>query len=344
MAAYTINTSKTKMTTSAAGAEKRKSLGLYSLATLLILLAIPTIAVPASAATSLTLAEPRCSSSKVFGGNYDAQACVEGLSTNAYRVTAYFTNGTDQQVDLAMKLSLSAGSNTYDLYTCPLQVGPRGNANCQGWRSFSSAPSGPVVGRVTFSSSGRSASITSPSLSDASGTVPSPSSSSTTRDQQVPATGCEQSATALIALVNAYRTQNGLPAIPASPSLCTVAAAHTRDLAENAPHTAPGCNLHSWSDKGHWTSCCYTPDQKQGACMWNKPRELTGYTGDGFENAFQGSSQPEAALASWKSSGPHNDVILNRGIWASHPWRAIGANLHGGFAMLWFGDKDDPAR
>src|SRR5687768_3750267 len=39
-------------------------------------------------------------------------------------------------------------------------------------------------------------------------------------------TGCSAAAIELIGLVNDYRADNGLPAIPASPSLCTVAAAH----------------------------------------------------------------------------------------------------------------------
>ncbi|HEY8429041.1 MAG TPA: CAP domain-containing protein, partial [Sandaracinaceae bacterium] len=155
--------------------------------------------------------------------------------------------------------------------------------------------------------------------------------------------GCTAVGLELIELVNAYRADNGLPAIPASPSLCTVAAAHTRDLAENAPHTEPGCNLHSWSDRGSWTPCCYTPDHAAAQCMWDKPRELTEYPGNGYENAFAGRNDPQSALMGWQSSPAHDDVILNRGIWADRPWRALGADVHGGFAVLWFGHEDDPA-
>lgn len=77
--------------------------------------------------------------------------------------------------------------------------------------------------------------------------------------------------------------------------------------------------------------------------MWNKPRELTQYPGDGFENSAIGVTSPEGALRSWRSSAAHNEVILNRGSWRS-PWRAIGADVHRGFALLWFGREPDPVQ
>jgi uncharacterized protein YkwD len=155
--------------------------------------------------------------------------------------------------------------------------------------------------------------------------------------------GCTPEATELIGLVNAYRGEQGLPAIPASPSLCTVGQAHVVDLHENSPHTAPGCNLHSWSDAGAWTPCCYTGDHAQAMCMWIKPQEMTVYPGYGYENAASGAQTPEQALGAWKGSSAHNDVILNKGIWADLPWKAVGAGLFGGYAVLWFGAEVDPA-
>jgi hypothetical protein len=156
---------------------------------------------------------------------------------------------------------------------------------------------------------------------------------------------CSPDALELIALVNDYRAENALPAIPASPSLCTVATAHVNDLFDNSPHTQPGgCNLHSWSDQGPWTACCYTPDHAQAQCMWDKPGELTIYTGNGYENAAAGVGSPAQALALWQSSQPHNEVILNLGIWAGYPWQALGADVYQGYAVLWFGAEADPAR
>ncbi len=147
----------------------------------------------------------------------------------------------------------------------------------------------------------------------------------------------------LIDLVNDYRQDNGLARIPASSSLCTVASAHTRDLADHRPHDASGCNLHSWSDEGDWEGCCYTSDHANAACMWNKPGQITSYPGIGYENSAAGASTAASALAGWQTSSGHNQVILNQGGWASRTWRAVGADVHGGFAHLWFGEAADPA-
>src|ERR1700741_843407 len=80
-----------------------------------------------------------------------------------------------------------------------------------------------------------------------------PTSVEASPTQEAVVASCSRLAMELIDLINAYRAENSLATIPASPSLCTVAAAHTRDLAAHAPHTQPGCNLHSWRDKGDWT-------------------------------------------------------------------------------------------
>jgi uncharacterized protein YkwD len=184
----------------------------------------------------------------------------------------------------------------------------------------------------------------STSTSDASTSDASTSDASTSDATTGGAEGCSADALALIDLVNAYRGDNGLPAIPASTSLCTVATAHVHDLADNMPHVQPGgCNLHSWSDQGAWSPCCYTPDHAQAMCMWVKPSELTSYAGYGYENAAAGVGSPEQALSLWQSSPGHNEVILNQGIWADLPWGALGADIHQGFAVLWFGAEADPA-
>jgi uncharacterized protein YkwD len=155
--------------------------------------------------------------------------------------------------------------------------------------------------------------------------------------------GCSADAIELINLVNVYRGENGLPAIPASPSLCEVSTLHVHDLSDNSPHTQPGgCNLHSWSDQGPWSPCCYTPDHAQAQCMWDKPTELTVYPGYGYENAASGVGSPAQALDLWKSSQGHNEVILNLGIWTNHPWQAIGADVYQGYSVLWFGEQVDP--
>jgi len=155
--------------------------------------------------------------------------------------------------------------------------------------------------------------------------------------------GCSDEAAELVTLINAYRAEKGKPAIPLSPSLCIVGDTHAQDLVDNSPDAAPECNLHSWSNAGSWSPCCYTADHAQAKCMWDKPKELTSYPGNGYENAALGAQGPAAALELWKGSPGHNDVILNQGIWKDFPWGAVGAGFDGGYAVLWFGQEADPA-
>ncbi|MBK6527098.1 MAG: hypothetical protein IPG07_17055 [Crocinitomicaceae bacterium] len=124
----------------------------------------------------------------------------------------------------------------------------------------------------------------------------------------------------LYQLIMEYREQNSLASIPLSKSLTYVAQQHCLDLYLNKPDLGDGCNAHSWSDKGAWSACCYTPDHKQAECIWEKPAEMTSYTGYGYEIAC-GSSDPqyssfvmtaEYALQSWKKSGPQQRYSQQR--------------------------------
>ena len=142
-----------------------------------------------------------------------------------------------------------------------------------------------------------------------------------------------------------YRAEKGLPSIPLSKSLTYVAQAHVKDLVNNKPDLGK-CNAHSWSSKGKWSACCYTPNHAKAACMWNKPRELTNYKGNGFEISC-GSNDccsdfvmtADYALQSWKDSAGHNVVIINEDIWKKMTWNAIGIGLYKGFAVVWFGEE-----
>jgi len=147
----------------------------------------------------------------------------------------------------------------------------------------------------------------------------------------------------LYTLIMEYRAGLNLPAIPLSASLSDVAQQHVADLEESSP-TNSTCNLHSWSDNGNWTACCYTSDHAQASCMWDKPRELTDYTGNGYEIAYAHSSAatPEGALNGWKNSEGHNNVIINAGAWDTR-WKSIGVGIKGKYAVVWFGHEDDPA-
>ncbi len=153
----------------------------------------------------------------------------------------------------------------------------------------------------------------------------------------------------LYTLIMEYRKKNNLPSIPLSKSLTYVAQQHCMDLQKNKPDLSDKCNAHSWSGKGKWSSCCYTPDHKQSECMWNKPRELTSYKDNGYEIAV-GSSKPmyshddvtaEGALKLWQESVHHNNVILNKDIWKDNKWGAIGVGIYKGYSTVWFGDSKD---
>ncbi len=148
-------------------------------------------------------------------------------------------------------------------------------------------------------------------------------------------------AKALVRVINQYRQEQGLEEIPYSPWLTYVARYHVYDLETNDPAHG-SCNLHSWSDRGEWSACCYTSDHARADCMWNKPKELSkgAYEGVGFEIAAKntGGMTSQGALAQWQGSRGHHDVILNRGIWANRSWKAIGAAVSNYYAVVWFGD------
>jgi uncharacterized protein YkwD len=145
-------------------------------------------------------------------------------------------------------------------------------------------------------------------------------------------------------LIMKYRKELKLPEIPLSKSLTFVAQTHVKDLKENKPEKGE-CNMHSWSSKGKWTECCYTDDHAQAECMWDKPREMTSYKGNGFEISYWSSAGATAdeALKSWKNSPHHNDVIINKDIWKDK-WNAIGIGIFENHAAVWFGNEIDDVK
>ena len=140
-------------------------------------------------------------------------------------------------------------------------------------------------------------------------------------------------------LINQYLAALNLPSIPLSRSLSFVARTHARD--STSQRAVGQCNLHSWSQAGTWTRCCYTPDHAQAECMWRKPRELTNYTAFGYEISA-GTSQPSGALNLWRTSAPHNAVITNQGMWSGRSWRSVGVGINGTHAHVWLGEEVDP--
>ena len=132
-----------------------------------------------------------------------------------------------------------------------------------------------------------------------------------------------------IFLINKYRKEKKLPAIPLSKSLSYVARQHVKDLDINLKTMS-----HSWS------TCNYNhSDNKTFNCMWLKPSELTNYKSYGYECIFSisdGGASAQEALNAWKKSINHNNVILNKSIWKSMNWNALGVGIYKNYAAIWF--------
>ena len=150
-------------------------------------------------------------------------------------------------------------------------------------------------------------------------------------------------------LVNEYRESLGLPKLSLSRSLTQVARTHVADSNAYSPENqvdARGIqgNLHSWSSNGNWTAVVYTSDHYYASLMWSKPRELTAYSGNGYEISAGTSGYsmtPEKALDLWKGSSGHNAVIIGSGDWSM--LKTMGVAIDGGYAHIWFGSDADPA-
>jgi len=149
-----------------------------------------------------------------------------------------------------------------------------------------------------------------------------------------PDDGLESEEQVLYDLVNQYRAQKGLAAIPVSKALTLVANRHVHDMADNL-----GKLSHGWSDAP------YDPaNSATWSAVWSAPQRLkTGYTGNGYENAYMASGGATAAgaLSAWKTDAPHNDLIVNQGIWQSKTWQAMGIGIYGKYAVLWLGEQAD---
>lgn len=154
--------------------------------------------------------------------------------------------------------------------------------------------------------------------------------------------GISQDETILFNMINDMRRQNKLPSFPLSRDLCKVAQTHIADLIKYRPQDK-GCSLHSWSGNGKWTSCCNTKELFGIQCMKAKPREITGYPGEGYELIYWGedNATPAEAAELWKQVDASSDMILSRNKWSAYQWKAIGVGMKDGYAVLWLGDAED---
>jgi len=146
----------------------------------------------------------------------------------------------------------------------------------------------------------------------------------------------------LFNMVNDLRMKNNQPVIRLSKSLCTVARVHIDDLIASQPQSN-GCNLNSWSGNGNWTACCNGKDPNGLKCMNSKPREITTYSGSGFELVYwdEETATPAEAYQLWQETDLSKDMILNHAKWQAKSWKAMGVGIRNGYAVIWLGDKAD---
>ena len=160
--------------------------------------------------------------------------------------------------------------------------------------------------------------------------------------------GLSESEANLYYLINEYRESLGLSKLSFSKSLTSVARAHVKDSHDYTPRLKLDergiqGNLHSWSNNGNWRGGAYTPDHEHAEIMWDKPGELTDYTGAGYEISVYHSIgiDPKLALDLWKSSSGHNEVITGDNDWSFIT--TMGVAMDKNYSHVWFGGDEDPA-
>lgn len=177
-------------------------------------------------------------------------------------------------------------------------------------------------------------------------TTPAVSTQETQVIEALKAMGLTEKEAKLYYMINAYRESLGLPKLSFSKSLTEVARAHVRDSNTYTPENQVDSrgiqgNLHSWSANGSWTPVVYTSDHHYMYDMWSKPREITNYTGNGYEISASGRRiSPETALDLWKDSPGHNQVMATTGMWSD--LKTMGVSIDGHYAHVWFGSDVDP--
>lgn len=190
--------------------------------------------------------------------------------------------------------------------------------------------------------------VTPGASNSAANTVTQVSSEETRVIDALKAMGVSEKEAKLYYIINAYRESQGLQKLSFSKSLTIVARTHVSDSNTYTPENQRDSrgmqgNLHSWSNHGSWTPVVYTSDHEYAANMWSKPRELTSYTGNGYEISswYSGNITPEDALDLWKNSSGHNAVMTTQGNWSD--LKTMGVAIDGKYAHVWFGSAADPA-
>src|SRR3989344_344316 len=159
----------------------------------------------------------------------------------------------------------------------------------------------------------------------------------------------------LARLINEYRKTKGLPSIAVSKSLSYLEKIHSIDLMENQPAVGK-CTGHSWSDKGNWSSCCYTlpPGPGDSECVQRKTSEITNLSGSVAEISYgvpvgktdlrsENIYDALQALDGWQKSKGHNQTIINEGDAKWFTWKSVGVSIYKESPNVMFSVTDDPA-
>lgn len=136
----------------------------------------------------------------------------------------------------------------------------------------------------------------------------------------------------LLYMINNYRKQNNLPPLIHNIKLTKTARTHIYQLKNINPTKIQNFNMHSWFD-------CNYDDNKN--CMWDRPKRLYGYNGNGYEIITYSSlgMTINKALTNFKESKLHNDIILSNNIWKDVNIKYIGIAINKHYCAIWFGDE-----
>lgn len=143
-------------------------------------------------------------------------------------------------------------------------------------------------------------------------------------------------------LLNQLREKNALEPLTFSTSLCFVAQTHVKDIAKHPPDS-DFCNLHSWSSYGKWKQCCYNKTTGNTPCMTEKPHELTGFKGKGYEIVYFSNDSLNAwrTFDFWQEDNTATDFFLSRNKWEDYSWKSMGIGIYKGLTAVWLSVEKD---
>jgi len=296
-------------------------------------------------------------------GNYyvgaDGAMLVSTSTPDGYYVdaTGKWVEGIRRTVNISKKSSgssggssagsSSSGSSSGSVNTNTGNAGSNTNANTAGGNHQVVTPNASNNNSANTSTNTGNTSVNTQN-NNVANTVTQVSSEETRVIDALKAMGVSEKEAKLYYIINAYRESKGLQKLSFSKSLTIVARTHVSDSNTYTPEKQRDSrgmqgNLHSWSNHGSWTPVVYTSDHEYAANMWSKPRELTSYTGNGYEISSwnSGNITPEDALDLWKNSSGHNAVMTTQGNWSD--LKTMGVAIDGKYAHVWFGSAADPA-